>query len=1763
MEPWLDSLSEDWKSDQHFSSLSVPQATPDRPRDGGVVSKNSQSRIPHLIQNRRIVSRSRSPQTLASDHSHVLAEHTSSKLNVAAQQHVLTNSSSQERYGASSLPRRPSTAFSASVQSVQYHTIQWGQNGVEGAETDTPEWRRKLVRGKETASDVCDLFSPSRLEGIFRLPTQATDISKSSTCSEHTPQKLWSLPPSSSARASDQERFQSSRASRSRKLNLDIVEEVPEDKASAGSPASTQGKHAPSCMLRGIVRERVASLELISSPRTSTTESLKDSPTGKRSWDPRSRTVSGQEDLRNEEISPVTVSKQNTIRDRALRHSLDESVKVLQSKLAGIGGSDLHRPSSRSSDYGVHYGHGADGSVAVVEGKNMADMTTHSLPEDLSMGTMDFISEGNVVKNVRGGCSTEGSSLRRTLDFSATKSRQTSFSHRMQRSPPSPATATPIFPQGGRHLAMNSPSTPGKVSLVDQDSIPSTSKSGSPLKLFGVHDTFTNNFLQRRMSKFEEVEPDVEDTPMDPETDLRISHFGRGDLDKYDFDHKMERQVSSHALQADHEARNFASTHTTSKPQAVAQNPRLSRPPSNGKPVSNLSSERREPQGDEPPKRVTNSPLKDRTPKRRRTLLRDDTEVQIERRGDAVEFIQFTTQIGTAAEPRRDAPYGTEAAISEAMAHDLAHLSIGGSQIALEARKPSVTTQDYMNEATKIMQLIRQRGKPQSALRNVEEPPEDSELDPDAILDLDIDGETTQDNFSRPPSRDGAIDLRRIRGHFHQDPRVVSHLQKYRDVDDLEVLAVTSVLGSFPVREQCCLDDTAIVPAPHMKQQSSPANIRLVGGNFDGRKRKHSSSTAGPAHFSHLEDVLQTCNSSEGSTARTVPTTSSSDSTGRKGMIVSGKLEIPDQIGPMVFDHAAQTWVKAKEMEERRDDRHTNSDEDPFESIPDLSIEDQKDRGRGTASQSITSLQTAAEHSKAIHAAPCLPPRLHIRDGAVVAPTETGSNETQHTRYDSTVPNESSRTSSNTTNANMSKHLVHVEQRHSSWRPDAHSEDVEHEIRIHEGRFSQAPQSPDNINRRARVVTIAFSSPLVSAVACQEAGSVSEPDWNGMKEPSKEDADPRLGYQGTCPKTYTSVETRRDLERRGDALDSAQPRMGNGTAFLSRPISRIEERDEDITGNDLSIVRLSKPLAITPVATEERRSSAALRTNGNASSLLRLTPLPDFSLHQQDDPVHVEMSYIAPRAHPTSLRQAHGSLALAVDDMIKAITDVLPHEHYWEQIRSLDLTRKSLTTLHRLSDYCSALEELTISENQISQLSGVPTSVRILNVKQNCLSNLTSWAHLQNLQYVDVSSNHLESLDGLGSLVHMRELKAEHNMITNIDGILNLNGLLSLALRGNELTKVDFEGAELTRLCRLDLSHNHLTSVCGLESLPALEDINLERNQLGILPVGQNGAFKSLRRINLSTNHLRNVDLLLFPSLEVLYLDNNLIEKIDGLAVARHLRVLSLREQSDSPGIIEHVLSNMNECRKLYLSSNTVTDGTLTIRSPPLLNLQYLELAACGITRLDAQFGNKVPNCRVLNLNFNAIAEIRPIQGAVQLNKLLVAGNRINRLRRTCLTLSRFPALRKLDVRDNPLTVGFYGPRFKEERMILYGALSTDDHDGSHLYMIPPRSDEADKKWVKLLDEGTKMRRRTTELMIAEGCETLLELDGLRFEQESVLQPDETWSKLTRIGVLKRPELVGKGVISCSEKRITHSHAKADAIEGNVGGAKSTTTESR
>lgn len=283
------------------------------------------------------------------------------------------------------------------------------------------------------------------------------------------------------------------------------------------------------------------------------------------------------------------------------------------------------------------------------------------------------------------------------------------------------------------------------------------------------------------------------------------------------------------------------------------------------------------------------------------------------------------------------------------------------------------------------------------------------------------------------------------------------------------------------------------------------------------------------------------------------------------------------------------------------------------------------------------------------------------------------------------------------------------------------------------------------------------------------------------------------------------------------------------------------------------------------------------------------------------------------------------------------------------------------------------------------------------------------------------------------------------------------------------------------------------------------------------------------------------------PSLRSLNLDQNSIDHIKGLDKLKKLKTLCWRDQN-SLSDPEFPALRYQDCHNIHtlsLSSNVLSTFILPA---PFLDLHNLSLASTGLKILHPDFGHKLPNLRILNLNYNALRDLRPIQGIFKLQKLFVAGNRISRLRQTAAVLEELgEELNEVDLRRNPLTVGFYTPQIEsrqfstsvasDERIRMVRVqqnVDSSERDGQQHKntmdsfiefdqgdLLPPVDREADALSRQRLDQDTMLRRRVYEILIMNACSNSLQiLDGIIFARENVGLKDQVWERLMELGIL-------------------------------------------
>lgn len=749
------------------------------------------------------------------------------------------------------------------------------------------------------------------------------------------------------------------------------------------------------------------------------------------------------------------------------------------------------------------------------------------------------------------------------------------------------------------------------------------------------------------------------------------------------------------------------------------------------------------------------------TPSQRR---RDEIHAEIMEATEA--FILSSPKLNTIREhiePSAIAIAETEQARAQAVANEVAAFTLRRRAMREENRKRSVTTQDFLDEALKIMDFIRTKGRPTSGLGSLEETEAESEFLPDQT-----EHPSSEFTFERPPSRDGHPSTWREPTRDHLDPNVMNHLQKYQEKENDTFLnsSVNSIRFSRLRVTGTPEGESVVVEQDDIRITDNP--YRHFGRN-----------DLEEARVEHQARTIDTRQSTASSLGQTIVTNASrrSDHVATLPPEAVAHL-IPQEIAGMSFDREKNIWVRQKSP--TKEHRHGNegqsgfneSEEDPFGNIPDLTVDEIKEQNAGIARGLQPTSETLLEETE--HESSEDDARPVTRDGKCINFTDTSSVPSKASNFGWSYPKTDTRATSWSTQTprNLSAQKVtHIQT--TSAIPESDEDEVEHEIQYFEGRGHATP----SVQRRVRDITISFAEPGA-----------------GLSAP-----EPRISQQDT-----------KQYHRAISHNPTSQPRMTswrqiNGAQTLPR--NRSSKKAAFNEDGDLSVLeelpsknyRMQLSMNVSaPLVTRSKQDALMPAPSSplKGDVTFMLSDLPEFTLNQVDEfelPDRVVVKHDGNRfSKAIEDRYAQGTA-----NLVKALQDVESDEPYWEDLRKVDLHKKDLDSLHRLEELCCQLEELDVSDNRIQQMEGVPYTMRRLKAQNNGLTGLTSWTNLVNLQHLDISGNDVDNLDGLADLIHLRVLNVSKNKVRSLEGVLHLDGLMELSAGDNLIEMVDFAGTNL------------------------------------------------------------------------------------------------------------------------------------------------------------------------------------------------------------------------------------------------------------------------------------------------------------------------------------------------------------------------------
>ncbi|KAG7285553.1 hypothetical protein NEMBOFW57_010182 [Staphylotrichum longicolle] len=1317
---WLDSLSEDWVSQPGSPDASYVEASPSP--DTKLPKPKTPSRIPRLSPGVKKFQDAINASSHGSHGSHG-SRGSNSTNNVLGERSINERLAALSRRTPSKLSQELSSpggrdchaCRSASVSTTNsvirntIHRKSMSASQSKGKGDETPEWKRRLVYGDLSYGEQPDLFTSAGtgLENIFKPPQPTPGPSRDGQveASDNAEHSQWNVTVPSSPPLYRRD-----------PSTVEIHVE-----GSIGETSKQPPKRPPLARRYRLTEESANASRASESSKpqessghlAATTDQTALSDGGG-----ESRKVSGRSDIRYEDFSPILLERRQASDGKTMFGPAELPPDELRMRLETLQRNQSHLVGDPNEGSVQKYG------------------TTRT--EEI---TQDYRRLEAFVNFRRGGRSDEGSFRNHMLSSALNDSSELNPEESLQASTPKQFPTVRVERwDSSEHLPADSPDLPRVPDPSPQKRLtPVLLSAGSPLKLFQPYDTFTNQTLLRRLSQMHGEPGDssfsiaVDNSRLTAESPSRLlpataqgedhhsayaNRFGAGELDGYEFNDEFSH-MSHDATGVDGDKENrgpddesmlpphqpiFDLTHDASPSEVpdIVVNRRRKSTNSNPSRRSGRASfpayfdlsppgGRRDASGPEI-KRPRTSPTKDPTPKRRRTLHKSDISYGTEEQPSAVDSIQLSRQQMQSAlgRFRQDARSSSEHDVEElegrqslrprtptpnqrssvqrerqplaeiersparSSRHGQAPAALPVGAKAETNRKPSIKTEDFINEANKIMAMIRNKAGLPSGLASLEESDEEKgELSPD--LDGSFE-ESTQEPFSRPPSREGRPPLTRM-STKQEDPVLAEQLKKYEEVSDMGDIMASSMRSPEPAQEdyfasrerdtEDWVGEQSRHSVSHAGTVSDPPNIRISRNPTWQEPSANGVSDGVPSQGSARFNTHST-----GMSIQTGLSVGSSKGSDVRKTIMPESVShlIPDQVGNMVLDRQRNIWVKRKGSAESRNSwlQSEVSEDDPFADIPDLTVDVTREmQNLLLTGKKEGELQERLPSAEQI--SPSRPPRVGSATRTAldaIAGPPVMQNPT----------------------------------------PSMPEEFVDPELDINEGR-GKAP----------RRLTITFSSPVASVIQDVAGDMLSE---DSVLDQATEPRDTQARGRRMVP-THSTARSRSGRSR---STSRGPPRhlSVRGRSLMARPVSRIDERDEDSNldhaqhqdaahGMELSV------LGDYSVANrdEERQNSVSFLVTTPVKSrncfipgvdggpiisqyvgTFALSPLSEFTMHRAEETLPLEASYVVDNHRLVTGDQSKRVMSMSMRELVDKLAEVEPFEPYWEDMRDLDLRRK-------------------------------------------------------------------------------------------------------------------------------------------------------------------------------------------------------------------------------------------------------------------------------------------------------------------------------------------------------------------------------------------------------------------------------------------------------------------------------------------------------
>eukprot|EP00283_Hemiselmis_rufescens_P020427 CAMPEP_0173453710 /NCGR_PEP_ID=MMETSP1357-20121228/51125_1 /TAXON_ID=77926 /ORGANISM="Hemiselmis rufescens, Strain PCC563" /LENGTH=1089 /DNA_ID=CAMNT_0014420683 /DNA_START=189 /DNA_END=3458 /DNA_ORIENTATION=+ len=253
-------------------------------------------------------------------------------------------------------------------------------------------------------------------------------------------------------------------------------------------------------------------------------------------------------------------------------------------------------------------------------------------------------------------------------------------------------------------------------------------------------------------------------------------------------------------------------------------------------------------------------------------------------------------------------------------------------------------------------------------------------------------------------------------------------------------------------------------------------------------------------------------------------------------------------------------------------------------------------------------------------------------------------------------------------------------------------------------------------------------------------------------------------------------------------------------------------------------------------------------------------------------------------------------------------------------LTELDLSENQISDLPQGSPL-TALERLQVLRLSLNQIANIPDDISILrslkelHLSSNRLLTLpTSIQALAQLQVLDLSSNRLIEIPDFYSFPDLRRVYLSFNRLTFLPSMVRQAALEDLDIEGNQIGSMPIMAKQHPHLRNLNVAGNKLGYIEGLSGCTGLVSLNASGNRLEEVPPESIYA-EGLKSLVMEGNRIKRLSPILFvwTTLKTLDLSNNVIEGIPPEIGA----LTSMVNLNLSGNQIQTLPNELIDCKKL------------------------------------------------------------------------------------------------------------------------------------------------------------------------------------------------------------------------------------------------------